>query len=34
MDVAIIAELERGGGVYNPAHVNKLQNVLGVKIPR
>jgi ribosome-binding protein aMBF1 (putative translation factor) len=34
MDVAIIAELERGGGVYNPAHVNKLQSVLGVKIPR
>ena len=34
MDVAIIAELERGGGVYNPAHVNKLQNILGVKIPR
>jgi len=34
MDVAIIAELERGGGVYNPAHVNKLQSVLGVKIAR
>lgn len=34
MDVAIIAELERGGGVYNPQHVNKIQNILGVKIPR
>jgi len=34
MDVAIIAELERGGGAYNPTHVNKIQSVLGVKIPR
>ena len=33
-DVSIIAEIERGGCVYNAAHVNKLQSVLGVKIPR
>ena len=35
MDVSIIAEIERGGKcVYNATHVNKLQSVLGVKIPR
>ena len=34
MDAAIINEVERGGGVYNAAHINKLQTVLGVKIPR
>jgi ribosome-binding protein aMBF1 (putative translation factor) len=35
MDVSIIAEIERGGNcVYNPAHVNKIQTILGVKIPR
>jgi ribosome-binding protein aMBF1 (putative translation factor) len=34
MDVAIISEVERGGGVYNAAHINKIQSVLGVKIPR
>ena len=34
MDVAIIGEVERGGGVYNAAHINKIQGVLGVKIPR
>jgi ribosome-binding protein aMBF1 (putative translation factor) len=34
MDAAIINEVERGGGVYNAAHINKIQNVLGVKIPR
>ena len=34
MDVAIIGEVERGGGVYNAAHINKIQTVLGVKIPR
>ena len=34
MDAAIISEVERGGGVYNAAHINKIQNVLGVKIPR
>ena len=35
MDVSIIAEIERGGNcVYNAAHVNKIQSVLGVKIPR
>ena len=35
MDVSIIAEIERGGNcVYNPTHVNKIQSVLGVKIPR
>jgi hypothetical protein len=26
--------VERGGGVYNAAHINKIQNALGVKIPR
>jgi ribosome-binding protein aMBF1 (putative translation factor) len=35
MDVSIIAEIERGGNcVYNATHVNKIQSVLGVKIPR
>jgi putative transcription factor len=35
MDVSIIAEIERGGNcVYNAGHVNKIQSVLGVKIPR
>lgn len=34
MDASIISEVERGGGVYNAAHINKIQNVLGVKIPR
>ena len=34
MDAAIISEVERGGGVYNAAHINKIQNALGVKIPR
>jgi ribosome-binding protein aMBF1 (putative translation factor) len=34
MDAAIVSEIERGGCVYQPAHVNKIQSVLGVKIPR
>jgi len=34
MDAAIISEVERGGGVYNAAHINKIQTALGVKIPR
>lgn len=34
MDVSIVAEIERGGCVYNAGHVNKIQSVLGVKIPR
>ena len=34
MDAAIINEIARGGGVYNAAHINKIQTVLGVKIPR
>ena len=35
MDVSIIAEIERGGNcVYNATHVNKIQSVLGVNIPR
>ena len=34
MDVAIVNEVERGGGVYNAVHINKMQSVLGVKIPR
>jgi putative transcription factor len=34
MDAAIVNEVERGGGVYNAAHINKIQSVLGVKIPR
>jgi ribosome-binding protein aMBF1 (putative translation factor) len=34
MDVSIISEIERGGCVYNPTHVNKIQSILGVKIPR
>jgi ribosome-binding protein aMBF1 (putative translation factor) len=34
MDVSIISEIERGGCVYNSNHVNKIQSILGVKIPR
>lgn len=34
MDVSIIAEIERGACVYNATHVNKIQSVLGIKIPR
>jgi ribosome-binding protein aMBF1 (putative translation factor) len=34
MDVSIIAEIERGACVYQASHVNKIQSVLGVKIPR
>jgi|694.fasta_scaffold03123_16 ribosome-binding protein aMBF1 (putative translation factor) len=34
LDVAIVNEVERGGGVYNAAHINKIQTALGVKIPR
>jgi len=34
MDAAIVNEIERGGGVYNAAHINKIQTALGVKIPR
>ncbi len=34
MDVAIVAEVERGGCVYNPGIINKIQTALGVKIPR
>lgn len=34
MDVSIVNEIERGTCVYNATHVNKIQSVLGVKIPR
>ena len=34
MDVSIVSEIERGGCVYNPTHVNKIQSILGVKLPR
>lgn len=35
MDASIVSEIERGGTcVYNATHVNKIQSVLGVKIPR
>jgi ribosome-binding protein aMBF1 (putative translation factor) len=35
MDVSIVAEIERGGTcVYNATNVNKIQSMLGVKIPR
>jgi putative transcription factor len=34
MDVSIINEIERGVCVYNATHVNKIQSVLGIKIPR
>ena len=34
MDVSIINEIERGACVYNASHVNKIQSVLGVNIPR
>ena len=34
MDAALVNEIERGVSVYNAAHINKIQTVLGVKIPR
>ena len=34
MEISIINEIERGVCVYNATHVNKIQSVLGVKIPR
>jgi putative transcription factor len=34
MDVSIINEIERGACVYNATHINKIQSILGVKIPR
>jgi putative transcription factor len=34
MDAAIVNEIERGVSVYNAAHINNIQAVLGVKIPR
>ena len=34
VDISIINEIERGACVYNATHVNKIQSVLGVKIPR
>jgi ribosome-binding protein aMBF1 (putative translation factor) len=34
IDVKTIAEIERGGGIYNPAQVNKIAQILGVTIPR
>ena len=33
-EVSIISDVERGTCVYNAAHVNKIQSILGVKIPR
>ena len=33
-EVSIVSEIERGTCVYNATHVNKIQSVLGVKIPR
>ena len=33
-DVSIISDVEKGTCVYNATHVNKIQSVLGVKIPR
>lgn len=33
-DVSIVSEIERGTCVYSATHVNKIQSVLGVKIPR
>ena len=32
--IAFALEVERGTCVYNATHVNKIQSVLGVKIPR
>jgi len=34
MDISIISEIERGVCVYQAGHINKIQSVLGVKIPR
>lgn len=34
IDVKIIGEIERGGGIYNPVQVNKIAQTLGVTIPR
>jgi ribosome-binding protein aMBF1 (putative translation factor) len=33
-EVSIVSDIERGTCVYNATHVNKIQSVLGVKIPR
>ena len=33
-EVSIVSEIERGTCVYNATHVNNIQSVLGVKIPR
>lgn len=33
-EVSIVSEIERGTCVYNATHVNKIQSVLKVKIPR
>lgn len=34
LDAKTVAEIERGGGVYNAGHVNKLAKALGINIPR
>ena len=34
LDAKIIADIERGGCVYNAAHINKIAKALGVNIPR
>jgi ribosome-binding protein aMBF1 (putative translation factor) len=33
-EVSIVSEIERGTCLYNATHVNKIQSVLGVKIPQ
>lgn len=33
-DISIITNIEKGVSVYNPTHVNRIQSVLGVIIPR
>jgi ribosome-binding protein aMBF1 (putative translation factor) len=34
LDPKTVADIERGGGIYNPGHINKIAKVLGVNIPR
>ena len=33
-DTSIIANIEKGGCIYNAEHFNKIAKILGVKIPR
>ncbi len=34
LDAKTVAEIERGGGLYNAGQINRIAKVLGVNIPR